>query len=355
MSDPILQLVCAALVLLVPVGVQQGLRPSSVPRILALAAVGLAAAVASLTADAVTGFGSDLAVSALDACFAGAVATTVALVVAQRLGTAGGVAFGLSWSILVYQPVAAAVLDGVPSLVQVAFGAIDYGGVLASHVAAGSALLALSLLPVARRPVRAHPAETVAHGRESVSWGRAVVGASLVIVGGSAWLLGVERVLTVSSGRTLANALAGMALGALIWIVVEKIAVDRAAPEGLIAGALLGWAAIGAGAPYLSPFALVAAVAGATAAAVGAVAKARARGAGVLRWGSASILLAVAVGSVVMTLLADRFGLAEMATITFTIEQLTATVVVAVVAAAGGIVCGLLAWGVSRWAIPDSN
>ena len=85
------------------------------------------------------------------------------------------------------------------------------------------------------------------------------------------------------------------------------------------------------------------------------VAKSRVRGAGVLRWGSVSILMAVAVGSVVMTLLADRFGLAEMATITFTVEQLTATIVVAVVAGAGGIACGLLAWGVSRWAIPDSN
>ncbi len=355
MSDPILQLVCAALVLLVPVGVQQGLRPSSVPRILALAAVGLAAAVASLVADAVTGVAADLAASALDACFAGAVATTVALVVAQRLGTAGGVVFGLSWSIMVYQPIAAAVLDGVPSLVQVAFGAIDYGGVLASHVAAGAALLALSLLPVARRRDGAHAAPTAVRVTERVTWGRGVVGASLIVVGGSAWLLGVERVLSVSSGRTLANALAGMVLGALIWIVVEKIAVDSASPDGLIAGSLLGWAAIGAGAPYLSPLALIAAVVVGTAAAVGAVAKARARGAGVLRWGSTSILVAVAVGSVVITLLADRFGLAEMATITFTVEQLTATAVVAVVAGAGGIVCGLLAWGVSRWAIPDSN
>jgi ammonia channel protein AmtB len=355
MSDPILQLVCAALVLLVPVGVQQGLRPSSVPRILALAAVGLAAAVASLVADAVTGVASDLAASALDACFAGAVATTVALVVAQRLGTAGGVFFGLSWSIVVYQPIAAAVLDGVPSLVQVAFGAIDYGAVLASHVAAAAALLALSLLPVARRRDGAHAAQTAVRVTERVTWGRGVVGASLIVVGGSAWLLGVERVLSVSSGRTLANALAGMVLGALIWIVVEKIAVDRASPDGLIAGSLLGWAAIGAGAPYLSPLALIAAVVVGTAAAVGAVAKARARGAGVLRWGSTSILVAVAVGSVVMTLLADRFGLAEMATITFTVEQLTATAVIAVVAGAGGIVCGLLAWGVSRWAIPDSN
>lgn len=355
MSDPVLQLASAVLVLLVPVGVQQGLRPSAVPRILALAAVGVVAAAASLVADAVTGLGADLAASALDACFAGAIATTVALVVAQKLGTAGGVSFGLSWSILVYQPIAAAVLDGVPSLVQVAFGAIDYGGVLASHVAAGSALLALSLLPVARRRHRAHAAESAVRVSEGVSWGRGVVGASLVIVGGSAWLLAVERVLTVSSGRTLANAVAGMALGALVWIAVEKIAVDRVTPEGLIAGSLMGWAAIGAGAPYLSPFALLAAVVGATAAAVGVVAKSRVRGAGVLRWGSVSILMAVAVGSVVMTLLADRFGLAEMATITFTVEQLTATIVVAVVAGAGGIACGLLAWGVSRWAIPDSN
>lgn len=355
MSDPVLQLACAALVLLTPVGVQQGLQPSRVPRILAFVAVGLIAAVASLVADAVTPLGADLAASVLDACFAGAIASTVALVAAQRLGTGGGVAFGLTWSILVYQPVAAAVLDGVPSLVQVAFGALDYGGVLASHVAAGSALLALSLLPVARLRERAQPGDSVARAAEGVSWGRGVVGASLVVVGGSAWLLGVERIVTVSSGRTLANALAGMALGALIWIVVEKIAVDRVSPEGLIAGALLGWAAIGAGAPYLSPFALIAAVVGATAAGVGAVAKARARGAGVLRWGSVSILVAVTVGSIVMTLLADRFGLAEMATITFTVEQLTATVAVTVVAGAGGIVCGLVAWGVSRWAIPDSN
>ncbi|MBR22321.1 MAG: hypothetical protein CMF57_07770 [Leifsonia sp.] len=355
MSDPVLQLACAALVLFVPVGVQQGLRPSATPRILIIAAVSLVAAVASLVADVAVGLGVDVAASVLDASFAGAIAATVALVVAQRLGTAGGAVFGLSWSLVVFQPVAAAVLDGVPSLVQVAFGAIDYGGVLASHVGAGSALLALSLLPVARPRDRAHQAESAVRVIERVSWGRGVMGASLVIAGGAAWLLGVDRVLTVASGRTLVNALAGMALAALLWIVVEKIAVDRVAPEGLIAGSLLGWGAIGAGVPYLSPLALIAAVAGGTAAAVGAVAQARARGAGVLRWGSGSMLVAVAVGSIVMTLLADRFGLAEMATITFTVEQLTATIVVAVVAGTGGIVCGLLAWGVSRWAIPDSN
>jgi ammonia channel protein AmtB len=262
------------------------------------------------------------------------------------------VTFGLTWSILVYQPVAAAVLDGVPSLVQLAFGAIDYGGVLASHAAAASALLVLSLLP----PARSHrDGQSAQDAATHVSWGRGVVGTLLVLVGGTAWLLGVDRVLTEASGRTLVNAVAGMTLGALIWITIEKIATDRVSPEGLIAGALLGWAAIGALVPYLSPFALIAAVAAGAGAGAGAVVRRRARGAGTLRWGSVSILVALAVGSLVMTLLADRFGLAEMATITFTVEQLTATVVVAIVAGVGGLVCGALAWGVSRWAIPDSN
>ncbi|MER3390067.1 MAG: hypothetical protein RJQ01_08530 [Microcella sp.] len=351
-----LQLACAALVLLLPLGVQLGLRPSTVPRIRALALVGLVAAGASLAADIATGLIADLAAAMLDACFAGAITATVALVVAQRVGTAGGVAFALSWTILVYQPVASAVLDGVPSLVQVAFGAIDYGGVLASHVATASALLAVSLLPIARSRDRALSAGRQPLGTgESISWRRGLLGASLVMLSGTGWLLGVERVLTVASGRTLANALAGMALAATLWIIVEKIAVDRRSPDGLIAGALLGWGAIGAGAPYLSPFALIAVVAAGTAAAVGAVAKGRQRGTGVLRWGAASILVAVVVGSVVTTLLADRFGLAEMATITFTVEQLTATIVVALVAGVGGIACGLLAWGMRQWAIPDSN
>lgn len=353
MSDPVLQLACAALVLLLPLGVQQGLRPSAMPRILVMVAVGAVAAVASAVADASTGHGTDFAASALDASLAAALASTMALVVAQRMGTAGGAVFGLSWSIAVYQPVAAAALHGVPSLVQVAFGAIDYGGVLASHVAAGAALLTLSFLPVCR-PRADTPAGAVSTS-VTTTWRRGALGASLVIASGGAWLVGVERVLTVASGRTLANAVVGMALGALVWIIVEKIAVDRMPPDGLIAGSLVGWAAIGAGAPYLSPFALAAAVVGATVAGAGAVAKPRARGAGVLRWASTSILVAVAVGSVIMTLLADRFGLAEMATITFTVEQLTATVVVAVVAGVGGLACGLLAWGVSRWAIPDSN
>ena len=56
-----------------------------------------------------------------------------------------------------------------------------------------------------------------------------------------------------------------------------------------------------------------------------------------------------------MSLLADGFGLAETGTLTLTIAQVGAVAIVGVLAAVGGALCWLLAWGVSWWAIPDSN
>lgn len=345
-SEPLLQLLCAVLVLLVPVGVQLGLPQSSRRRILTVAAVGLLTAAMSGIFAALGGGVPDTPSLILDAALTGAVASVVALVSALRLGTLPGAVFAVSWSMLVFAPVAAAVLDGVPSLLQVALGAVDYGGVLATHVAAGAALWVLTVLPT-RTPAPIDGGST--------SWSRAVWGAGLLMVGASAWLLGTERVLTVASGRTLGNAVVGMLLAAVTWVVVEKIALDRVTPAGLVAGVMVGWAAIGGGAPYLSPVALVATAVIGTATAVGVAARPLARGADPIRALALAAVAAALVGGVMLSLLADSFGLAETGTLTLTVAQVGAVIIVGILAVAGGALCWLLAWGTSWWAIPDSN
>jgi ammonia channel protein AmtB len=335
MSEPLLQLVCAALVLLIPVGIHLALPRSPRHRIVAVVAVGVLAAVVSIGVDVVTTSRADASALVLDASMAGGLASVMTLLAAQRLNTLGGATFALAWSVLVYQPVAAAVLDGVPSFTQVVLGAVDYGGVLASHVAAAAALLVLAVLPA--RGVSDLVTDTRA------SWPRAVLGAGLLVIGASAWLLAVERVLTEASGRTLANALTGMTLGALVWVLVEKIAIDRLTPSGLVGGVVVGWATLGAGAPYLSPIALGATVIIGTAAAVGAAARVLGRGTKPMLAGSIAILVGAFVGAVVTSLLADRFGLSETGTLTLSIGQIVAVIVVGLAGAAGGVLCWLLA------------
>ena len=347
MSDPAVQLVCAALVLLIPLGVRLVWRGGSRRSILVVLAIAACAAGASAVSDALTGRAGDIPALVLDAILAAVLAGIVAAFAGLRIGVVPGALFGLSWSLLVFLPVAAATLDSVPSVVQVVLGAIDYGGVLATHVAAGAALLTLAVLPARRVP------ETIP--TFDISWLRCVLATSLLVVGATAWLVGAERTITEATGRTLANALVGMILAALTWVVVEKIALNRVSPIGLMAGAAVGWGAVGFGAPYLSPTALVAVAVIGTAAAVGAAARPLRRGANPAISASVAAIVAVTVGGVIFSLLADGFGLAETGTLTLTVAHIVAVIGVAVMGALGGALSWALARALTWWAIPDSN
>ncbi|WP_439565905.1 hypothetical protein [Microcella sp.] len=334
-SDAVLQLVCAALVLAVPLGLLTVLPPTRGRRT-AAAVAGLVGGAASLTVDALLSAPVDGPGRVLDAALAAAIAASVAALASMRLGSLGGAVFAAIWSILVYQPVFAAVVGSVPSLVQTVFGAVDYAGVLATHVAAAASLIVLHALPVPPREISARP--------QAVGLRRALIATALVTLGASAWMVGVERVVNAASGRILGNAVVGLLLGALIWTLIERIAGRPGTPSGLVAGTVLAWAAVGLGVAFLSPMALGASVVIGVAGGAAIVVRARA-GTDIGRRGAIAVIVATAIGGVILALLADGFGMAATGSTALVAGQLGALLAVCLGAAGSGLLCWAAAVG----------
>lgn len=333
-SDPVLQLVCAVLVLAVPAALLVLLPAPHGRRAAAAVAAGVVGVAVSLAIDAVVPAPVDGAGSLLDAALAGAIAASVSVLAALRLGSLGGAVFASVWSILVFQPVFAALVGSVPSLVQTVLGAVDYAGVLATHVAAAASLLVLSLLPVPPRDVVPAPVPP--------SLGRAIIAVLLLTIGATAWMVGVERVVNAATGRILGNAIVGVLLGALVWALIARIAGRPFAPGGLVAGGVLGWAAIGVGIAFLSPMALAASAVIGVAGGAGVVVRAR-PGADPGRRGAIAVIVAVAIGGIVVALLADGFGMAATGSTALVAGQLGAVIAIALGSAASGLLCWLIA------------
>ncbi len=339
-SDPLLQLVTAVLVLLAPAGLLVGLPMGRTNVLRAVVSAGLVGAIASLAVDTVVvdaaaGSAADLPARILDAAIAAAVTAIVARLAAVRLGAAGAVTVAAAWSVLVYQPVIAAVVGEFPPLVQSLTGAVDFAGVLATHVAAAATLIVVHVLPWPRRPDVSVPTEG--------GLPRSLTGAALVLLGGVAWFLGVERVIDAATGRILVNGLLGIVLATAAWAAVEKIRWNRFTPTGLVGGALCGWAAVGLGAPFLEPPALVATavLGGAVASAMSGGGEGR-RAAPGLGW-SLGAIGAAAMGGIVLALLGDGFGLASTGTLLLVAGQLAAVLVIALIAGLAGLACAGLA------------
>lgn len=343
LSDPALQLVCALLVLLAPVGVLVGLGGAERRQAAVALAAGVTGAAASLLGDALAGPFTDPPARILDAAIAAAVTAILASLAAGRLGPLGGVVLAGSWAALVHQPIVAAVVGEFPTLVQATLGAVDFAGVLATHVALAGTLLVVHLLPA---PAPAAPRPV---GEPRVGWPRALLSAALVLAAAVAWLVGVERVIDAATPRLLLNGLVGIAIATALWLLVERIGWARVTPAGAVAGAWAGWAAVGIGAPFLAPPALVAsAVLGG---AIGSVLS----GAGVRdapdsaprRSWTVGALGATAAGGVVTALLADGFGLAATGTLLLAGAELVAVLVIGLLAAIGGLAC----WALARTAM----
>ena len=330
-SDATLQFVAAVLVLAIPAGLVllDGRRAAA--RLVCVAVATVAGFVASLGVDALLSSPSDVPARVLDAAFAGAIAASVALLAAQRLGMLGATVFASAWSLIVFQPVFAATVGSVPSLVQIVFGAVDFSAVLATHVAAAASVVALTLLP--RKP-RLTPADPVA-----VPLSRALLSAALVIVGATAWMVGAERVVSDALGRTLGNALVGLVLGAAVWSLTERIAGRPFSPHGTVLGVLVAWGAIGLGVPFLSPMALAATAVIACASAAAVVVRAPLTAVRERRV-AIGIVVAVAVGGVVLALLADGFGMAATGSTALVLGQLGAVMAVSIGSFGSGLLCG---------------
>lgn len=333
-SDPLLQLVAAPLVLLIPLGLlllDAGPWRSRCASAAASVAVGI---IASWALGDVLLNPGDPPARLLDAAFAGSIAGAVALLAVRRLGPVGAAVFASLWSVLVFQPVFAATVGSVPSLMQIVFGAVDFSAVLATHVAASASIIAATLLPgVHRRPIAPS---------NSIGLTRALLAAGLVVIGATAWMVGAERVLSLATGRTLANALVGLVVGAAMWWLIERIAGRPFSPWGLAMGVVIAWGGIGLGVPFLAPTALGVAAVIATAAGAAIVVRAPSR-ATLERRVSIGIIVAVAVGGIVLALLADGFGMAATGSTALVAAQLGAVLAISAGAFASGLICAAAA------------
>lgn len=335
-TDPVLQLVASLLVLAIPAALLTAFRASGSRRIAAVASAGIVGSAASLVVDALLSTPVDGPGRILDAAFAGAIAASIAVLAALRLGTLGGAVFGAAWSVIVFQPVFAALVGSVPSLVQTVFGAVDYAGVLVTHVAAAASFMVLHALPVPPRESVAVPTATSLRG--------AVAATALLTLGASSWMVGVERVINEATGRILGNAVVGLLVGAVIWTIIERIAGRPFTPGGLVAGAVLGWGAIGLGVAFLSPMALGASAVIGVAGGAAVVVRAR-DGSDLGRRGAIAVIVAVAIGGIVLALLADGFGMAATGSTALVVGQLGAVFAIGLGSAASGLLCWALAAG----------
>lgn len=336
-TDPLMQLVCAGAVLLVPLALLC-VFPAQRARVTVVIGVGIAAAVALVVVSAALWSSTVGASTAFDAAAAGCMAASVAVIAARRLGTLGGAVFALAWSLVVFQPVFAALVGTVPSVMQTAFGAIDSAAVLATHVAAASSLAVLSALS---RPLHA-PLEP----GPLAGLARALLATLLLAVGATGWMLGLERALSESSVRIVVNSVAALALGAVVWLLIDRIAARPFRPAGLMAGAGAAWASVGLGAAFLAPVALVLAAVAGTAGAAAVVARAP-DGADLVKRGCVAMIVSAAIGGTVLALLADGFGMAATGSTALVAGQLGALVTIGLASALGGVFCWALALAAS--------
>lgn len=343
----VLAVLSAVGVLAVPIGVGMLLgRAGTTVSVVIAGCIGGIAPVARVVALADP---SALAPRILEVSMSGALTATMAIVLARRFARATAVAVAAVWSVFVLQPALHATLAGRPSLLETAIGAVDYSATLATHVAPAAFLVALSV--VVRPAATPAPVAT-----ETMTRSRAAIAALAVGLGGFSWMLGIEGHLSEASGRIALNAIAALAIAALVWVGTARVANRPAMRGGTTAGVILGWASVGMGQAFLSPVALVSSVvigvAASTAIAV--------RGDRALRRAPLAVIVAVAIGGVLLALLADGFGMSATGSTALVAAQLGAIGLVAAWSIVVGVACAAAILGARAirrrwWAIPDSN
>lgn len=349
-SDAVLQLACTVLVLGLPIGIAVVATPMRAAR-LPLLAGSAAAALGVPVWAAALGLEPNLPARVLDAALLAGIAFVLARAAAARIGDFGaGLFAGLTGAGLL-APLLLLLVGIVPGVLQAILGSVDFAGVLATHVAGAVALLVMHAL-ASRFPDR------VPGASGGPSPARTALAVALVAIAATGWMLGAERLITEASGRIALNSGAGALLGAGVWLLIAVLVGRERPAGGAVLGALLGWGAVGAGAPYLSPIAIAAAVVLGVSAGAAIVLRRR-TGASASARSAVAMIVAVAVGGVVTALLADGFGLAATGSIAGVVAQLGAVIVttalVAPIAAAISVVTLAVSRKPFRWAIPDSN
>lgn len=153
------------------------------------------------------------------------------------------VAFCVAWCALVFVPVATVVLFPMSVGLSAAGSALDLGGVLPIHVAAGAS--ALAVLTVLRR----RPLISSAGARTS----------RLVLAGALLWslwalaLVSLELAFDTITPIILTNVVIAPAASVLSWLVVERVRRHRNTLTSAGAGLVCGLVAVSAGSGLLEP------------------------------------------------------------------------------------------------------
>ncbi len=353
-SDPLLQALAAVLLLVLVPSAVHLIQPLRRDLLIAASAAGVFAGSVVLMLDAALTQRADPPAALLDAAAVATVTFVVTAVAAYRgVGSPASVSTPYLalhtgfWGALAVGPVLAATVATAPALVQRTLGAVDATGTLALFTAPAAALLTVSLLrPPAHRRAHVDPQSSTPEPSVAGSGGRSVIAVLLLTVAGVVWMVGIERVVSEATGRLAVNAAAGMILGVVTWLVVSRI-VGRGRPRGgVVIGAALGWAAVGAGGAFLAPVALAAA--GIVGAAAGtAIALRVPAGASPIRRAAVGVIVATAIGGLVATVLADGFGLAASGATLGLLTQLVAVVLVVVFSAVAALASWSAVWVVA--------
>ena len=161
---------------------------------------------------------------------------------AGRGGTGWAIAFAGLWSLIVYAPIAHWLWGG--GWLAARMGAIDLGGGLVMHGAAGMSALVLTLL-IGRR-VNHDP------DNRTLPPALALGGTGLVWAALLALTVGATLVAGDDAATTLLNMQAAAATGALTWLIIDGAMSGRADPLALARGAMAGLSGASAAAGAMS-------------------------------------------------------------------------------------------------------
>jgi ammonia channel protein AmtB len=255
---------------------------------------------------ALAGVASYLATIAVRAAGGGVVATIV---------------FALAWSGIVFVPTAILTFAPFAASWPIDIEPVDHGGSLAVNVSAGAAALGVLLLGGPRL-------RTATIGR--VTGLLAMVGLCL---GWLAWLVGAELAIDDVTPGILLNGLVGAGGGVVGWLVVQRLSHKSTTLNAVAAGLVSGLVAVTAGAPLFTP--VSAAAAGILAGGAACITTLRRVGASRRQqwFVVGSHLVAAAVGIVVLGLLATGMGFLFTGSLSLIINQVVATVLVALYSA----------------------
>lgn len=167
---------------------------------------------------------------------------------AERARLGWVVLFCAAWSLIVYAPVAHWVWGG--GWLASTFGTMDFAGGLVVHTTAGvSALVAAALIGpregFADKPILPHaPVLTM-------------IGAALLWVGWFGFTGGSALSATDDASSAIINTHLAACVAALVWLLIERIALGKCTTIGWATGAVAGLATITPAAGYIAPGAAI--------------------------------------------------------------------------------------------------